>query len=138
MEVARGEKDSDRRLRPEHACACAGLASAGLQNQFPTFFVKFKFEASTSSGKSFAGKIDSAKGNCIKGRKVVVYRKKSGDKTKLGSDKTDGKGKFSVGVGSGKPKNGKYFAEVKKLSFNDDSGDKQTCLEAKSGSVTIS
>ncbi|MGI8460882.1 MAG: hypothetical protein ACR2OC_04475 [Solirubrobacterales bacterium] len=115
-----------------------GLASAGVQNQFPTFFVKFKLEASTSSGETFAGKIDSAKGNCVKGRKVVVFRKKSGDKTKLGSDKTDGKGEFSVGVGNGKPKNGKYYATVKELSFDDDNGEKQTCLDAMSGSVTIS
>ena len=47
----------------------------------------------------------------MKDRKVALYRKKNGDKKKLGSDQTNAKGKFSIGVGGG-PKNGKYFAEA--------------------------
>ena len=74
----------------------------------------------------------------MKGRKVTVFRKKNGDKDKLGSDKTNKKGKFSVGVGGGKPKNGKYFAQVKESSYESGSGDRITCLDVKSGSVTIS
>jgi hypothetical protein len=116
----------------------AGVASAGLQNQYPTFFEKFKFEASTSSQEKFSGKIDSSKSKCVKDRKVKVYRKKNGNKDKLGSDKTNNKGKFSVGVGNGPPKDGKYFAEVKESSYTGGDGDKVTCLDNKSGSVSIS
>jgi hypothetical protein len=116
----------------------AGVAHAGLQNQYPTFFTKFKFEASTSSQEKFAGKIDSQKSKCVKGRSVKVYRKKNGNKDKLGSDKTNNKGKFSVGIGNGPPKDGKYFADVKESSYTADDGDKVTCLDEKSGSVKIS
>ncbi len=115
----------------------AATATAGLQDTYPTFFDKFKFEAGGGS-QEFSGKIDSGKSNCIKGRKVNVFRKKNGDKDKLGSDKTNGKGKFSVGVGGGKVKNGKYYAEVKESTFQSGSGDQITCLDVKSGSVTIS
>jgi 5-hydroxyisourate hydrolase-like protein (transthyretin family) len=118
--------------------AGAGPASAGVQNQFATFFVKFKFQASTSSGEKFSGKIDSNKGKCVEGRKVTVYRKKNGNKKKLGSDKTNDKGKFKVGVGDGPPKNGKYFAEVKESTFEADDGDRVTCRGETSGSVKIS
>ena len=113
-----------------------GLASAGLQTEFPTFFVKFKFEA--SSGEKFSGKIDSSKGKCVDGRKVTVYRKKSGDKTKLGSDKTNDKGKFKVGVGNGPPKDGKYLAQVKQSTFEANDGNRITCKPETSVSVKIS
>ena len=116
----------------------ASSAAAGIQKQFPTFFDKFKFEASTSSGNEFSGKIDSGKSKCVKDRKVKLYRKKNGNKDKLGSDNTNGKGKFAIGIGSGAPKNGKYFAQVEESSYKNGNGDKITCLDAKSGSVTLS
>lgn len=122
------------------ALVCAGLAagaSAG-QSQYPTFFTKFKFEASTSSEEKFSGQIDSSKSKCIKDRKIVLYRKKNGDKSKIGDDKTNNKGKFTIGVGNGPPKDGKYYAEAKESSYTGDSGSKITCGDAKSGSVTIS
>lgn len=114
------------------ALAPAG-ASAG-QEIYPTFFTKFRFEASSGESEKFEGKIDSSKGSCVKDRKIVLYRKKNGDKNKVGSDKTDGKGKFSIGVGNGPPKNGKYFAQAKDAN----SGNGGTCLEENSAKVTIS
>jgi hypothetical protein len=121
------------------ALLCALLAATAVagQTSYPTFFDKFKYEASSGNDK-FEGKIDSGKGNCVKGRKVVLYREKSGDKKKLGSDKTNNKGKFSIGLGGGPPKNGKYFAQAKKSSFQNSNGDKVTCLDVDSAKVTLS
>jgi hypothetical protein len=119
-------------------CAFAASTASAGQSQYPTFFDKFKYEASSSGNDKFSGKIDSSKGNCVKGRKVVLYRRKSGDKKKLGSDKTNNKGKFSIGLGDGPPKNGKYFAEAKKSSFENGKGDKITCGGADSAKVTLS
>ena len=107
-----------------------GLAPAGAsagQEIYPTFFTKFKFE----SGK-FSGKIDSSKGSCVKDRKITLYRKKNGDRKSIGSDKTNNKGKFSIGTG-GNPKDGKYFAQAKEAG----TGNGGTCLEENSAKVTI-
>ncbi len=68
----------------------------------------------------------------MKNRKIVLYRKKNGDKKKLGSDKTNDKGKFKIGVG-GNPKNGKYFAEADAKGVGDG-----TCQSQKSAKVEIS
>jgi hypothetical protein len=114
---------------PAVLCALAlgmGTATAG-QTDYPTFFTKFKF----SQGQ-FAGEIDSSKGKCVQNRKIVLYRKKNGDRKKLGSDKTNGKGKFKIGVG-GNPKNGKYFAEADVKGVGDG-----TCQGEKSAKVEIS
>jgi hypothetical protein len=110
-------------------CVAIGgqTASAG-QAVYPTFFTKFKFE----SGK-FSGKINSSKGSCVKDRKIVLYRKKDGDRKKIGSDSTNGEGKFAIGTGGGAPKNGKYFAQAKETG----AGHGGTCLEESSAKVTI-
>jgi len=105
----------------------AGPAGAGSTTDYPTFFVKFRF----SSGQ-FSGKIDSSKGKCVKDRKIVLLRKKNGDKKKLGSDKTNDKGKFKIGTG-GNPKNGKYFAKADAENVGSD-----TCGGEKSAKVEIS
>lgn len=113
----------------------AAAASAG-QSQYATVFKKFEFQAGSGS-KEFSGKIDSNKSRCFQDRKVVVYLKKDGDKQKLGGDETNNKGKFEIGVG-GSLKNGKYFAEAKKSSFENGKGDKITCGGADSAKVTLS
>jgi hypothetical protein len=110
-------------------CALAlasGTAGAGGTTDYPTFFVKFKF----AQGK-FTGEIDSSKGKCVQNRKIVLVRKKDGDKKKLGSDKTNDKGKFKIGVG-GSPKNGKYFAQADAKNVGAD-----TCGGEKSAKVQI-
>jgi hypothetical protein len=111
------------------------LAQAG-GNSYPTLFTAFKYKL--SDGESFfKGQIDSTKGNCIKERKVVLYRKKNGDKTKLGGDKTNNKGKFKIDLGGKPPKKGTYFAEVNKTKIGNNDN-KNTCLGQKSPSVELS
>ena len=102
--------------------AGVGTASAGT-GAAPTFFTKFALD-----GSKFSGKITSSKSKCEKSRKIVLYRKKNGDKKKLGSDKTNDKGKFKIGVGNN-PKNGKYFAQAKETN---------KCQGEKSAKVELS
>ena len=112
-----------------------GAARAGVeQTQYPTEFTKFKYELSGGKAK-FEGKIDSSKSSCVNARKVKLVRKANGDEKKLGDDKTNSKGKFSIGAGSPPIKSGKYYAEVKQKSI--DSGAK-TCLARTSGSIKLS
>ena len=112
-----------------------GTASAA-PTQYPTVFTKFKYKAENGVA-TFKGQIDSPKGGCVPDRKVRLYRKKSGNTDKVGGDHTDGKGKFEIGLGSGPPKQGKYYAEIKQTNIGA-SGNKKTCLGRKSGSVKIS
>jgi hypothetical protein len=115
------------------ALAALSVSLAWAATNYPTVFTKFQLEASSSGGK-FKGKIDSTKGKCVNGREAKLFRKHNGNKTKLGSDKTNDKGKFGIEV-SGKLKNGSYYAKVKKKDF--DSG-KKVCLDVESGKIKIS
>jgi hypothetical protein len=117
------------------AALVPAVALAGGKS-FPTAFTKFKYELKNGES-SFKGQIDSTKGNCIKDRKVVLYRKKNGDKKKLGGDHTNNKGKFDIDLGGGAPKNGTYFSEVNKSKIGN-SGNKNTCLSQQSPKVKLS
>ena len=87
------------------ACLAAiGPASAlAGGNQYPTFFTAFKYKLKNGESK-FKGQIDSTKGNCVGDRKVVLYRKKSGDKKKLGGDHTNNEGKKNTCLSQKSPK----------------------------------
>ncbi len=106
-------------------------------NQYPTYFTAFKYKLKNGESK-FKGTIDSTKGNCVGDRKVVLYRKKNGNKKKLGGDHTNNKGKFDIELGGGRPKNGTYFAEVNQAKIGNDSGKKNTCLSRKSPKLKLS
>jgi hypothetical protein len=105
-------------------------------NTYPTVFTKFKYVLK-SGDSAFKGQIDSTKGNCIKDRKVVLYRKKNGDKKKLGGDHTNNKGKFAIDLGGDAPKSGTYFSEVNQAKIGN-SGNKNTCLSQKSPTLKLS
>ena len=120
------------------ACVAAiGPASAlAGGNQYPTFFTAFKYKLKNGESQ-FKGQIDSTKGNCVGDRKVVLYRKKNGDKKKLGGDHTSNKGKFDIELGGGKPKSGTYFAIVNQAKIGDNEGKKNTCLSQKSPKLKL-
>ena len=101
--------------------------------KYPTIFTEFKLQAGSSGGK-FKGQIDSTKSKCVNGRQVKLFRKHNGNQKKLGGDKTDSKGKFSIDI-SGKLKNGSYYSKVSKKDF--DSG-KKVCKSVESGKIKIS
>jgi hypothetical protein len=110
-------------------------AAAGAQTQFPTVFTQFKYERESSGKREFKGTIDSQKSKCVNGRKVKLIRQHNGNKSTLGSDDANSDGHFDIKLGSGKVKDGKYYAKVKKKGF--DNGQK-TCLSATSSSIKIS
>ena len=105
------------------ACVAAiGPASAlAGGNQYPTFFTAFKYKLENGESQ-FKGQIDSTKGNCVGDRKVVLYRKKNGDKKKLGG---------------GNPKSGTYFAVVNQAKIGDNEGKKNTCLSQTSPKLKL-
>ena len=120
------------------ACVAAiGPASAlAGGNQYPTFFTAFKYKLENGESQ-FKGQIDSTKGNCVGDRKVVLYRKKNGDKKKLGGDHTSNKGKFDIELGGGNPKSGTYFAVANQAKIGDNEGKKNTCLSQKSPKLKL-
>jgi hypothetical protein len=115
--------------------ALAGLSAtaAWAATKYPTIFTEFSLKASSSGGK-FKGQIDSTKGKCVNKRQVKLFRKHNGKKKKLGSDKTNSKGKFSIEI-SGKLKDGSYYSKVSKKDF--DNG-KKVCEDVTSGKIKIS
>ncbi len=113
--------------------AVVATAAWAAKTKYPTVFTEFKLKAGSSGGK-FKGQIDSTKGKCVSKRQVKLFRKHNGNKKKLGGDKTNGKGKFSIDI-SGKLKNGSYYAKVSKKDF--DSG-KKVCEDVTSGKIKIS
>ena len=67
---------------------------------------------------------------------MVVFHKVSGVEQRVGGDKTNKKGKWSVNVG-GLADPGKYFAEAKKKKVKV-GGKKGVCKKDKSKTVTVS
>lgn len=80
----------------------AGGASAGL---------KAKTEIKLTNTVDVAGKVKSKDALCKDGRKVSIFKKRSGDDKKLGSDNADGAGEFSFG-NPGLSK-GKYYVKAR-------------------------
>ena len=113
--------------------ATAATAALAATTKYPTVYTAFKLKTSSSGGK-FKGQIDSTKGKCVNERQVKLFRKHNGNKKKLGSDKTNSKGKFSIGI-SGKIKNGSYYSKVSKKKF--DNG-KKVCEDRTSPKIKIS
>lgn len=100
---------------------------------YPTRFTEFKLERD-SGKRTFSGQIGSTKSSCLKGRKVELIRKHSGDQTMLGKDTTSSNGKFKIVLTSSQVKDGTYFAKAKQKKLNN--GDK--CLEGQSGTIKVS
>ena len=113
--------------------ATAMTTAWAATTKYPTVYTAFKLKTS-SSGHKFKGQIDSTKGKCVNKRQVKLFRKHNGNKKKLGSDKTNSKGKFSIEI-SGKLKNGSYYSKVSKKKF--DSG-KKVCEDRTSPKIKIS
>ena len=113
--------------------ATAVTTAWAATTKYPTVYTAFKLKTS-SSGDKFKGQIDSTKGKCVNKRQVKLFRKHNGSKKKLGGDKTNSKGKFSIDV-SGKIKNGTYYSKVSKKKFDND---KKVCEDRTSPKIKIS
>lgn len=71
-----------------------------------TVVVSLKFPA-------FHGSLKSGDDGCLGGREVAMYRKRSGKTKKLGTDRSNGKGQWTIPVGKNLT-SGEYFATVAK------------------------
>jgi hypothetical protein len=82
------------------------------------------------AGADFHGKL-RPRGRCAKRNRVVVYRKKRGRDARVGRDKTNRRGRYSVREPD--PRRGVYYAKVR-ASFAVGAGN---CLAAKSKALRI-
>jgi len=74
---------------------------------------------------AFHGKLVSKRQSCVGNRRVKMFRERNGKKVKLGSDKSNAKGKWKIPVGKNlKP--GTYYATVAKRG--NCKGDKSSTL----------
>ena len=70
---------------------------------------------------------------------MVFKQKGNNDRKKLGSDKTNDKGKFDVKIGKAPLGNGKYYAKVNDKNTGSGGGDDfKDCLAQISPTVKIS
>ena len=80
-------------------------------------------------GNSFDGKVKSGNAKCRKGRTVVLKKQKSGDDKKVGSDKTNNEGNYSITEKNAK---GKYYTVAKAKTFTTNNGQQVTCEKDRS------
>jgi hypothetical protein len=74
---------------------------------------------------AFHGKLTSPRQSCLGNRKVKMFRERNGKKVKLGSDRSNAKGKWKIPVGKNL-KSGTYYATVTKT--RNCKGDKSSTL----------
>jgi hypothetical protein len=76
---------------------------------------------------AFHGKLVSKRQSCLGNRRVKMFRERNGKKVKLGSDKSNAKGKWNIPVGKNL-KSGTYYATVTKT---------KNCKGDKSGVLPV-
>jgi hypothetical protein len=115
-------------------------ASAGEPLEYPTFIQSYyaTYVVTTSDVfhfKKFVGEIGSPVSECVPDRKVSLYRKRHGNKRKLGSDTTDAVGRWKIKVSS---TNGKYVHKVKQKEIGPvETGEAIVCLGVKSDKLGL-
>lgn len=126
-------------IRPLLALAAAALAvpafALAQALQAPTGFDELGFKATTSK-VVLKGSLSSPEEDCVKGRKVKLIHKKSGNTKTLGSDQSDSDGDFKIKL-TDPPLQGKYYGKVKQKNITS-GGEKVVCLERETGSISIS
>ena len=81
------------------------------------------------NGKAFTGKVKSDARRCRSGRNVVLMKEKGGDDKKVGSDRTNKKGNYSINEPNA---DGTYYTVAKAKGFTDNSGRTVTCAQDRS------
>jgi hypothetical protein len=111
-----------------------GSASAATI-EYESFFTKLKL-SEKSEGSTYSGRVGSTKKGCVKKRKVKVMYKRGGETDKIGSARTDKKGKFRIEISGGSLERGKYYAIAKKRSYKR-GGNKVVCEKAESRTLKV-
>lgn len=94
-----------RLVLPLLIAAAAVLLPASVATAASTkLIVSLKFPA-------FHGKLKSSRSSCTTGRTVKLFRKKAGPDQLLGTDRSNGKGKWSIPIGKPRP-GASYYAKT--------------------------
>ena len=107
----------------------AGPASAGKKTHYQVT-VSMHFQRG-SNFDAFAGTVRSKKGKCFKHRTVKVFKKRSGNDQKIGSDESDRHGDWQLKIPYPGASQGTYYAKVSKHKHHN-----YVCDKARSG-VTL-
>jgi hypothetical protein len=81
------------------------------------------------NGKAFTGKVKSDARKCRSGRNVLLMKEKGNDAKKVGSDRTNKKGNYSINEPDA---DGTYYTVAKAKGFTDNAGRPVTCAQDKS------
>ena len=98
-----------------------------------TFATNLSIKYSRHGAGHFSGQVTSPKGVCIAGRKVTVYRKRSGHDPAIGAGSTSASGTWHVNP-PGKVATGDYYARTPAVKV----GAGRTCAAARSISTHAS
>lgn len=79
----------------------------------------------------FKGKVTAPDARCFQNRRVILFRVAPGADTKLGVDRSEDNGNWSIDVEGGAPA-GDYYAKAPRKAAGAD-----TCGAAKSATVTV-
>jgi hypothetical protein len=117
-------------------CLTLALGSASAATiEHESFFKKLKL-SEKSEGTTYSGRVGSTKKGCVKKRKVKVMYKRGGRIDKIGTAKTNNKGKFMIEVFGGSLEQGKYYAIAKKRSYKR-GGNRFVCEKARSRTLKV-
>jgi hypothetical protein len=119
----------------------AGIATGAGKKKVKTK-VTISFQGS-DYGDSFSGKVKAKKAKaklkrkCRKGRKVTVVHRQAGGNERIGTDRSNRRGKWALDAG-GLVEPGQYFAKAKKKKVKAKGGGKAICKKRKSKPITVS
>ena len=106
-----------------------GVGSASAATVFPTS-VTINFTPGAAADV-FSGKVSSPNANCVSHRHVVLRRKVDGPDIRMGTDRSEDNGRWSIDVEGGAPA-GQYYAKVTAKSIA-----AGTCAAARSTTITV-
>ena len=111
------------------ATMVVGIAGAGAATTFPTS-VSIKFTPGAAADV-FSGKVSSPNANCVSHRHVVLRRAVTGPDIRVGTDRSEDNGNWSIDVEGGAPA-GRYYAKVTAKTIA-----AGTCASARSATITV-
>jgi hypothetical protein len=111
------------------ACA-AGAVPALAGVPVATTITAFSWTDNDNGTDYFDGSINATEPKCVKHRKVIFYRKQSGDDQRVAATETDRDGAYKVERED--PGSGKYYVKVKRHRAGEVS-----CKRAQSGSLQV-
>ena len=126
------------------AALAGGLLAVVVAAHTTSYESNVNMNAYTSGAANnyFWGAVTSPKPACAPDRKVRVFRKRSGDDSKFGSDTSlegpsPGSGPYTVTAPTGDTPEGKYYAKIKARDLRPGGAHAHICEGAKSPTVAV-